>query len=64
MNGQRITGTFAGTAAMVLLIGCSDNPQEPDGSDLPAADGAALLNFLAEQDYQDEWALWPGRGRL
>lgn len=26
--------------------------------------GAVLLSFLTEQDYQDEWALWPGRGRL
>ena len=34
----------------------------PEASDLPDTTGAAMLQYLTEQDYQEAWELWPGKG--
>jgi hypothetical protein len=36
----------------------------PEASDLPDTTGAAMLQYLTEQDYQEAWELWPGKGEL
>jgi hypothetical protein len=35
-----------------------------EASDLPDTTGAAMLQHLTEQNYQETWELWPGKGEL
>lgn len=50
-------------ALLLLVAACDSDPEGPD-VELPAADGAELLTYLEEQDYQANWTLWPGKGEL
>jgi hypothetical protein len=39
-------------------------PPTPEASGLPDTTGAAMLQYLNEQGYQEAWELWPGKGEL
>ena len=34
------------------------------GENAPAADGKAVIEYLNQQKYQDNWQLWPGKSEL
>ena len=47
--------------AMVLLAGCAVAEESEDmGAEAPAADGAAIIEYLGAADYQNAWQHLPG----
>lgn len=43
----------------VLTLACGS-----DDLELPAPNASAVWSFIQDADYQENWALWPGKGEL
>lgn len=62
MVSHRLRNVLVLPVALVIATACGDDPQEPEGPELPDADGTALWSHLEDQAYEENWALWPGKG--
>lgn len=58
-----MTTGIAAVAAVVLLVGGAMGGQAAE-QDWPEPDAQAVWNYLQQNDYQEDWALWPGTSKL
>ena len=58
--------TACGAAATATPAPTDTPPPPPtlEASGLPDTTGAAMLQYLTAQGYQEAWQLWPGKGEL
>jgi hypothetical protein len=60
--------TWIGPATLLTLAfgffftACDENDEQPPN--LPDTSGAAMWAYLQQENYQQNWRLWPGKGEL
>ncbi|MEX0721575.1 MAG: cytochrome P460 family protein [Balneolaceae bacterium] len=56
--------SFMFIAAALMMAACGSNDSDADNEPDPEATGAAVWNHLQQENYQDNWPLWPGTEEL
>ncbi len=68
MRSRSISSLFI-AGALMLGVGCAQQEAAEDEGGmqeaaLPDTVGTALWSYLQQENYQQNWALWPDKGRL
>ena len=61
---KRVYTTAAALAAVSLMQSSATVGQTADVQDWPEPDAQAVWSYIQQQEYEENWALWPGTSKL